>query len=565
MKSHREPHRLSSHTQTFKILMESRGLQTLSEFRHLPKKERISQLPQKANVLAHVLLNLWVSSPDSEDQNYIAKIKYRTTRGSGFRLNLHSAPLELKDVSPEIIRDYLSQNHAHNLGAITLINLLLSSHMVPDNLILTRSTKTGHFYFSQGFHDFWADFFHDYTDYVHIASKHSMQDKYAFFIPGDEPWWDIALPDYHVLTLKRLFLDEFIKVFIRVRCTPWFMIEKIAQNLFAGEQEDEVERFMTYLHQRISWFEGKIESFLSVAERAQLEAFKTTHGAVELEKYFLDIQDYFTETSILPYEELSHVRMAIVGLGMDSGIANLELYCHSIRTAHYTPVMKNICLHYILGRMDALSHEVLVNPDHFYWHLLENLAGDMCGHSVPADIIELSLFKIYLFNKAIQFHKNNTVQCFLLKNESFKHHCIRECIEEEVEKELLTHKTPLFLSLYFQNTVALTILKAQEAQMSSIDLSCLQDRLLICATERLTDAFVFILQHFPKILDNVEFSERLTQYCRGNVPEYLEHINTIKPVTQTESRPRAMRRQSFIYDLHALSNTHLAPDESHSP
>lgn len=176
------PRSLSSHTQTFQILMQGKscGLKTLSEFSHTPVQTRKSQLQSKANIFAHIIQNLVIPAHKDEHDNFIAKIKPQADGKPGYHLEIHGQKIALRDVSPEIFKDYFSEFKAQNLAAITLFNLICSGRMLPDQLFVTQSPRTKHYYFSHGLQNFWADFFDEDNHHIHIASHHAVHDKYMF-------------------------------------------------------------------------------------------------------------------------------------------------------------------------------------------------------------------------------------------------------------------------------------------------------------------------------------------------------------------------------------------------
>lgn len=536
----RQATRMSSHTQTFQILMQSQGLETLPEFKHLPVIKKPSQMHTRANIFAHILMNLFISGSEQEDDNFIAKIKKKPPNAQGFRLHINAKKLSFEEVDPQQIHTYFLANQAHNLGSLTLINLIFSGHLLPDDLFLSQSPKTGLYYFSQGFHDFWADYFDNYTDHVHIQSHHSMQDKYAFFIPGDMPWWDEVLPDYHVLTLKRLFLEDYFKSFLRISCTPWSLIEKISRVVFQGEEASEVARFLEYVRGRIAWVQQSFSSLLSLKEKSTFNQFKNARGNLELEKYIKDVHQYFIEVDIISEEDSRKEQFKIIGHGMRMQLPHLELYAHSQYAQAFPIPLKQVCFNYMLWCMETKAQQVLLNPEHIYWHQIEYLAEEL-SRAASETSIEVSLFFIHLFNKTIQFQKNHLGHFLLSRNPLFKNIGVRECLPEDPLREAIEHKTPLFMALYYQNLSMLSALKIQAAKMNADDIQSLQGLLIHLVIQRNEKHFDFILRHYSRILKIEGFQETLIKACD-------EHTPAMKRVIERLSEPRAasIRRQSFF-------------------
>jgi len=246
---------------------------------------------------------------------------------------------------------------------------------------------------------------------------------------------------------------------------------------------------------------------------------------------------------IISEEDSRKEQFKMIGEGMRMQLPHLELYAHSHYAQSFPEPLKQVCFNYILWCMETKAQQVLINPEHIYWHQIEYLA-EAISASASELSIELSLFYIHLFNKTIQFQKNHLGQLLLNKNPLFKNIGIRECFPEDPLREAIEHKTPLFMALNYQNLAMLSALKLQAAEMNADDIQSLQRLLINLIIQRNERHFQFILNHYSPILKIEGFQETLIRACD-------EHTPAMKRVIESLSEPRAarsatMRRQSFF-------------------
>ena len=538
--------RLSSHSQTFQILMQSQDLETLPEFKHMPVQKRKSQLQMKANIFAHILQNLVIPPQKNENDNFIAKIKLNADGKARYHLQILSQHIALSDVSPAIFKHYFSEYKAQNLAAITLFNLICSGRMLPSQLFITQSLRTEHYYFSQGLNDFWADFFDDNNHHVHIASHHAMHDKYMFFIPEEDPWWANAISNHSISNLKQIFIDEFFKVYLRLSLTPMALLEKIMAKLFALENKSEVERFIQYLKDRMSWFFRNFDSFLSLREKAGLKHFINEQGNEELDKYLQDVDTYFNEVPFVSPEELANMHFEILSLAMNLGIPNLDHLCTVPVFKDYSNMVKMSGLRYILSRIEIEQASVLIDPTHRYWHILEDISSELKRYPNSVGGINIGLINIYIFIKAIQYHKHHFALFLLTKNNLFKNVCIRECGDFDPDKDNLEGRNPLTIALLAKNSVIFRALHSRGADISKPDRLFIKDALKKAVISSDQTLFAFIIQNCPQIIDHQQFNEELLALCHANAPELLPHL--LVPPPLVTPRPNRLRRLSFTFE-----------------
>lgn len=557
-----EPRPLSGHTQTFQILMQGR-LETLPEFKHQPVPKRKSKLQIKSNIFAHILQNLLIPAKKDEPDNFIAKIKPKPAREIGYRLQIASRQMTHDEVRPEIFKQYFRENKAQNLGALTAFNLICSGHLVPGNLIVTQSPSTNDFYFSQGFQEFWADFFDDRIHHVHIGSEHELHDKFMFFIPGDDSWWDTSMPEYDLRSLKTLFLDEFIQLYFRLSLTPMSLLEKIMSKLFMLEDKEEVERFIDYFKNRITWVSRHYNVFFDLSDNIKLKEYIDTKGHDELHRYIQDIEHYFHEFPLINEEEFIQFRLEIMAQAMDLGIANLDHLCTpSTLKKDCSSRLKMASFRYIASKVESEQDSVLQNPTHCYWDLLEEISHLLHQSLDSSGRIDIKLFHIHLFIKAIQYHKHHLASFMLSKNDRLKNLAVRECSDLDPEKRNLEGRTPLTVALFTKNTMMLNILICQGAKIAEIDILFLKEKLTEAIMNHDEARFAFIIQNCPPVLSHLHFEEKLLALCHTMAPEFIKYFTitppALTPLLPDLPRPRQFsRRKSFtcMQELHAYANT----------
>jgi hypothetical protein len=287
----------------------------------------------------------------------------------------------------------------------------------------------------------------------------------------------------------------------------------------------------------MDWFVKSFASLFSIKEKSDFNEFKKTQGTLELDRYLEDISLYFSEVDILSAEDIRKEQFKIIAQGMRLRLPDLELYAHRQYAETYPVGLKQICFNYMLGCMEAKSQQVLLNPEHLYWHQVEYLANEIITEA--SSQIELSLFLIHLFNKTIQFHKNALGVYLLSQNPLLKNMGIRECHPQDPHREGIEHKTPLFMALFHQNLHMLTALKAQSAEMNPDDIKSLQALLLHLVTHRDERHFAFILRHYPSIIKVEGFHESLIKACDEQGPMMTKVIKEF-------SEPRARRHSFYI-------------------
>ena len=527
--------RLSGQSQTFKSLNNKHtSLPDLRINLHV-NAPRKSQLAVKANILGHVLLNLWVPALVDEDNNFIPKIKYDARHQSGFSLCLANSNAYRFDViDPERIITYFKNGRAQNLGALTMVNLILSGYAHPSKLLVTISQKTDEIFFTQNLQRFWSNFFHG-DECLSIASLHSKQEKLNFFISAD-PWWQAVSPEP-----EKIFILESYLVALRVLLTPWFMVEKIAMAILVDEDRNEVQKFMLHLRQRIIWVVENLESFFSSEEMVAFWHFMRENGRVELERYLVDLEQYFESTPIIDGALVADSKRSVIGLGMYFNIHNLETYLCNEQLVTYDNCIKKTCINYMLEMMKKHSEDMVLDSQHRYWELANDLLkiGVMC---IVVPKCEPSF--VYLFIKAIQFQKNNIVSYFIITNELFKNYATSNCHKDDPDRAYLENRSPFFVSLYCQNTAAQQMLKRRMARLNTVDLAMLKQLLLIYVQDKQQAPFAFILNGCPEIIRD-GFDAQLLQACAENAQDFLPVVEDAIKGEKRLSNLRLTRRQSF--------------------
>lgn len=306
--------------------------------------------------------------------------------------------------------------------------------------------------------------------------------------------------------------------------TPIPLLEKITTKLFALENPSEVERFTHYLKNRINWFLRHFDSLLNLREKSRLKHFINDQGNAELAQYMQDVDMYFYEVPLVSPEELANMRFESIGLAMNLGIPHLEHSCTAPVFKDCSNTVKMSGLRYMLSRIEIEQESVLIEPTHRYWQILEDISGVLQHYPNSIGSINIGLINIYIFIKAIQYHKHQFALFLLSKNDLFKNLYIRECGHFDLDKDNLEQRNPLTVALLSKNSVMLHALHSQGADISEPDKLFLKDKLKNAIITHDEALFVFIIQNYPKIKYHQGFEEELLALCHANAPELSPHL-----------------------------------------
>jgi len=413
---------LKGPTATFKALLYNDYSQTLPEY----KQQQSSFFNKKTNLFAMTLIRLWTSTQEQEIGNFIPHYRVDHNQDITNSTLLKKVVPYYQSSAKEMHQQFID-GRAQNLGALTILNLLMSSKLTSNSLGIAKSPVSQRPVFTQKLCTFWQDYF-EAANTIHLFNRSSVfEQKLLGFTRNNKylHWWSSVVnpqnnsSNTNPIILQRLFLKEMFEVALRICVTPECILEKIANNIL-GENELSTP-FISYFFKKIRQFREQFFSLMSQAEIQLWFEFIKEHGLLAFQLYQTDLAQF----KIMDHLIINDVSIKVPEwLMVNATLLNIPqlTHCYSMAVIRgYSIESKGLLFGYLMGHIRLNWQVVATNSADEAWDFIDQLVqGYHAELQLNQSKLNFSqddlLFLRYLAMKSIQLGKNELSTFLVLQN-----------------------------------------------------------------------------------------------------------------------------------------------------
>jgi hypothetical protein len=439
---------------TFSALLPENRRSTLPMFSHA----QTIQFKKKADLFALTLIRLWTSVKLTNNQTNISE--WQTS-------SFYTIP-------PLAIHQQFIEGQPKNLGALTLLNLLLSNREAPRSLGVTMSTKTAEFFFTQLNSAFWSDYFYPPYNNYFFTTEGSFEQHLTrgLSIDTHAAWWKTALQgedgtEQRIVALEELFQFEIFETALRIFLTPTSVIERLGQ-LTLGQLDP---NFNQYLFRTIDQFKEKFVGMLSEHQQLQWRSWIATQGLFHFKDYMrylsqLRINSDPVLTPTLPLEIVQNLLLN----GIELNIPNLYCMMSIEQIRGFTVANKARILAYFLEQFEDNWEKIANQPNDELWIFTSEfvvfLEEELIRLSSKIKIgYEIKQFACHFMMKCMSLGKHSIVNFLLSQDDTLVHVPIKKNATLLPDEEKWANHSLLYFAQQQENHEMVTLLQSKGARL----------------------------------------------------------------------------------------------------
>lgn len=413
-----------SSAETFLARTRSSSDSTLPEFKVQPdvsKQPTNDLMRNKTNLLAFALLQLWTPKKQNETENFIPcyELEDYTDILKLREHHLTDSVYAFHQFSWVKINNYFSHGLAQNLGALTLLNLLMSSKCSSSSLGIAISPVTSDYLFTQKFCSFWLDYFNSDSQFDLFSQRSFDQQLNGFIQLEHKTWWNNVLRNKNgsSMSVKPIFLNEIFETALRIYLTPTYFLEEIASKIL--DKDHTKNNFKLYFFNKIERFKQNFDSLLSPEEQQNWHDYIHKNGSLCLHSYLRALPQFRIEGDITFQYACPKISSLMYIHAMRLKIPNLMPYLSSFAFEKYLLGDVVVCFIYCIEEIKREWEIIGMLPEHDAWRLLEKLVMILEDNRDNYEITmnfskDTESFLHYFVMKCILLQKNN-IAGFLLQ------------------------------------------------------------------------------------------------------------------------------------------------------
>jgi len=434
---------------------------------------RNNVVSKKMNLFAMALMRLWVPIHEDERQNFIPEYQHDKTRNGVSLLN-HSYATPFNQHPAKDMLKYFSLEHPQNLGALTLLNALMSSNLHDAVLGIDKSRLTKQLFFTQRYCTYWHDYHPGTTNTAAVLFDEKNIDQTLIALMqynNHKTWWDIALdleddPDRKLI---ELYLNEWIETAIRIYVTPIPLLQKIATQILGADPKENIP-FLNYFFLKICLFKNSVSR--QFENEIQWRNYKNQYAFNVFYRYLRDANVFtIARTRVVETLPPTYIPGLMTVHAVSLKIPNLINYCPFEMMSSLSLDDKINCYSYFIEQTHQELPALLTNPMHLLWGLFDTVAvgfhDKLNQQGFPLVYCpKTALLLHYLLIKSIQFQWHNFAVFILQQNPEFIHQPIsstNECVLPE-DKCWGDHSL-IFFAQHKKNIPMVDYLNAQGAKL----------------------------------------------------------------------------------------------------
>tara|TARA_R110002126_G_scaffold177321_1_gene326212 strand:- start:27407 stop:28903 length:1497 start_codon:yes stop_codon:yes gene_type:complete len=427
---------------------------TLSTSRHAQAQHK-----RNTHVLALALIRLWTAS---ESEGYT---------------QLHTTQkIPLDNISPDTIHQQFVNEQPSNLGALTLVNLLLSNKDFPTSLSMNMNMNmnmgTADFLFTQQGGTFWSDYNARAPVDAHhfLTTTDSLEESLARALSRKmgthAAWWQIALQgiapkEQRSIPLTKLFQFEIFETALRIFLTPMPMIEQLADATLKHHDSN----FNHYLFRKIAQFKERFLSMLSEHQYTQWHRWIARQGLFHVKNYIR----YMSHPEISS-EFMQH----IVHSSIELSIPNLYRIVPFEHMRNFTINNKAQLLDYLIAQFEKNWQHVATQPMNKLWMftdaLVISLDVELRRQSTTIGIEpEVKLFLGHFMMACMSLKKHALIRFLVSQDDTLVHIPIQKKATLLPEDEKWANHSLLYFAQQKNHTEMVALLKSKGARLLMIE------------------------------------------------------------------------------------------------
>lgn len=472
---HKQPLRGSAATFTA-LLPENRRL-TLPEFSYA----QTIPFKKQTDVLALTLIRLWTLEKLGGHQTPIGKNSSSGSKADV--LHQDSNPWQTSafyHISPETIHQHFVGGQPKNLGALTLLNLLLSNRDTPRSLGVTTNTKTAEFFFTPLSSSFWSDYFYPPYHHYFLTTQGPLEYYLARGLSLDKhtAWWKTALQgqndtEQRVVHLEELFQFEIFETALRILLTPNAVIERLVQ--LTIQQTD--LNFNQYLFKTINQFKKIFFDILSENQKEQWTSWVAGHGLF----YFKSYMNYLSQLRVdfnpkltpnLPVKIVEN----LVLKGMKLNIPHLHCAISLDQIRGFTVNSKAQLFDYLIEQFEDNWGKIAAQPYAELWvfthQLLSNLEEEFALCSIALNIDNgVKPFLCHFMMTCMSLGKYSFIKFLLSQDDTLVHLPIKKSATLLPDDEKWANHSLLYFAQQKKDDTMIALLQSKGARLLTKEMS----------------------------------------------------------------------------------------------
>ncbi len=366
---------LSGNAATFEALHTGYKLTTLPEFSY----SRDLAFEKKVTLLSMTLLRLWVPVKHDEDYSFIPHYPSSTPDQTLLHeQTIRKTTVPFYEYPALTMHKAFSTGYPQNLGAITLLNLLMGSKLDNRSLGIVESELTGSPYFTQRPCDFWCGFFKKQQSPHLLNTRIPFDSQLTGFLQHHhETWWKTALEGESQSSEKstslihsELFTSEIFATALRIYLTPQSVLSRMVDLTLRQTSS----AFTTHFFQRITLFKQEFSNILSIKKQAEWSDWLEQSGSMHSDHYIKYLSDFKINSDPLLMNKLSPALLDdIMSAAMELDIPSLHLVFPANKVLFFLPKTKISVLYYLIYQLHDNWAKLASQPNDSLWIYLEAL------------------------------------------------------------------------------------------------------------------------------------------------------------------------------------------------
>lgn len=430
---------------------------TLPMFSHA----QTTQHKRNTHALALALIRLWTAS---ESEGYVP---FHATQ-----------KIPLGNISPDTIHQQFVNGQSSNLGALTLVNLLLSNKDFPTSLSMIMNMGTADFSFTQQGGTFWSDYnarapvdahhFLTTTDSLEEALARALSMKMGTDsnTNAHAAWWQIAVQgidpaEKRSITLGELFQFEIFQTALRIFLTPIPMIEQLANATLKHHDPD----FNHYLTRKIAQFKDQFLGMLSEHQYTQWLFWLERRGPFQVKEYIK-----YVSKSQMSYKLMQPILLS----GIELSIPKLYRIISLEHMRNFTVYFKTQLFDYLLQQVEENWQHIAHHPGDELWvftdALVISLDVELRRQSTTIGIEpEVKPFLGHFMMTCMSLKKHALIRFLLSQDDTLVHMPIQKKATLRPEDEEWVNHSLLYFAQQKNHTEMVLLLKSKGARLLMIE------------------------------------------------------------------------------------------------
>ncbi|MDF1684749.1 MAG: hypothetical protein P1U36_08855 [Legionellaceae bacterium] len=438
-------------TATLLVQLPTNRRQTLPEFSH----DQTTQFKKNADAFALALIRLWTTGKSEHHE---------------------SQTIPLTSISPETIHQQLVSGQSSNLGALTLLNLLLSNQDFPTSLSVMMDMYTGSYSFIQQGGRFWSDYIDPIHTYDFLAVEDSLEQSLAraLSLRADTEastdscaaWWRAAMlgddqTTPRAFTLGELFQFELFETALHVFLTPMPMLKHLGQVTLKQHNPDFNQHFV----RKITHFKEKFIGMLSEHQHEQWLLWIARRGLFHVKDYVRYVSHSRISSELMQHIALNAIELSIPKL---YSIISLE------HMRNFTLNNKAQLFDYLIEQFQANWQEIARQSDNELWLFTDELVvclnQELRQQSTTIGIDpDIKSFLCHFIMTCMSLKKHAFIYFLLEQDDTLVHVPILNKSTLLPEYEQWTNHSLLYFAQKQNNTEMVELLRLKGARLLMIE------------------------------------------------------------------------------------------------